>query len=135
MIQKIHDMVLADRRVTERHIASTVGISQERVHSVLTEDLGMTKLSARWVPRLLTADQKRTRFQMSRENLRLFEADPDNFMRRFVTMDETWGHHFDQSPNNSRSGNMRILSSRRRPKLCPLLERSWPLSFAMLRAR
>ena len=36
MVNKIHDIVMTDRRVTERYIASTVGISQERVHSILT---------------------------------------------------------------------------------------------------
>ena len=39
MVNKVHDIVMTDRRVTERYIASTVGISQERVHSILTEDL------------------------------------------------------------------------------------------------
>ena len=85
---------MTDRRVTERYIASTVGISQERVHSILTEDLEMRKLSARWVPRLLTVDQKRTRRTLSRTNLNLFEEDPAKFLKRFVTMDETWVHHF-----------------------------------------
>ena len=82
-------MVFADKRVIEHHIASTLGISQERVHSVLTHDLGTTKLSAHWVPRLHAADQKHMRFQMSRENLQLYDMDPDNFLDRFVTMDET----------------------------------------------
>ena len=39
IVQKIYDVVLAERRVSMRHIASTVGISQERVHSVLTHYL------------------------------------------------------------------------------------------------
>ena len=85
---------MTDRRVTERYIASTVGISQERVHSILTEDLEMRKLSARLVPRLLTVDQKHTRHTLSHTNLNLFEEDPANFLKRFVTMDETWVHHF-----------------------------------------
>ena len=54
----------------------------------------MRKLSARWVPRLLTIDQKHTRRTLSRTNLNLFEEDPANFLKRFVTMDETWVHHF-----------------------------------------
>lgn len=94
MVNKVHDIVMTDRRVTERYIASRVGISQERVHSILTEDLAMRKLSARWVPRLLTVDQKHTRRTLSRANLNLFEEDPANFLQRFVTMDETWVHHF-----------------------------------------
>ena len=35
----------------------SVGISRERVENILQNDLGMTpKVSARWVPRLLTPD-------------------------------------------------------------------------------
>ena len=94
MVNKVHDIIMIDRRVTERYIASTVGISQERVHSILTDDLEMRKLSARWVPRLLTVDQKHTRRTLSRTNLNLFEEDSANFLQRFVTMDETWVHHF-----------------------------------------
>ena len=54
----------------------------------------MRKLSARWVPRLLTVDQKHNRRTLSSTNLNLFEEDPANFLKRFVTMDETWVHHF-----------------------------------------
>ena len=66
MVNKVHDIVMTDRRVTERYIASKTGISQERVHSILTENLEMKKLSARWVPRLLTVDQKHARRTLSR---------------------------------------------------------------------
>ena len=54
----------------------------------------MRKASVHWVPRLLTVDQKHTRRTLSRTNLNLFEEDPANFLKRFVTMDETWVHHF-----------------------------------------
>ena len=94
MVNKVHDIVMTDRQVTERYIASTFGISQERVHSILTEDLEMRKLLARWVPRLLTVDRKHTRRTLWRTNLNLFEEDPANFLKGFVTMDETWVHHF-----------------------------------------
>ena len=35
IVHKIHDVVLADRRVSGRHIASTLGISQKGVHSCI----------------------------------------------------------------------------------------------------
>ena len=94
MVNKVHEIVMTDRRVTERYIDSTVGISQERVHSILTEDLEMRKFSACWVPRLLTVDQKHTRCTLWHMNLNLFEEDPANFLKRFVAMDEKWVHHF-----------------------------------------
>ena len=58
---KIHDLVLADRRLKVREVAETVGISKDCVGHILHEILGMRKLSARWVPRLLTPNNKRNR--------------------------------------------------------------------------
>lgn len=93
LTQKINDMVLADCRLAEQHIASAVGISQEKVRAILTDDLAMIMVSACWVPRLLTPDQMRTRLATSRKNLDIYEADPDKFLERFVTMGEIWVHH------------------------------------------
>ena len=55
----------------------------------------MRYFPARWICRLLTVDQKLTRQNMSPVYLNLLETDPDKFLLRFVTMDETRGvHHF-----------------------------------------
>ena len=93
-IDKIHDMILEDRRRTQRYIATQLGISQEHVHAVIHNELQMTKVSARWVPKLLGPDQKRIRHNMSRDNLVIFEKNPEKFLQQFVTVDETWIHHF-----------------------------------------
>lgn len=94
MVSKVHDLVLADRRVKLREIAETTGISYERVQNIVHEHLGMRKLSARWVPRLLTVDNKRNRVTTSKECLALLKRNPTDFFRRFVTVDETWIHHY-----------------------------------------
>ena len=94
-IDHVHQMVMNDRRLTIRSIATVIGISHERVENILTKELGMAKVSARWIPRLLNPDQKRTRLTMSKENLDLFEADPTDFIERFLTEDECWVHHFE----------------------------------------
>ena len=93
-IDKIHYLLLTDRRLTEHFIATELDISQERVHAIIHNHLEMTKVSARWVPKLLGPDQKRLRCNMSKNNLAIFDADPHRFISRFVTMDETWVHHF-----------------------------------------
>ena len=72
----VHDMVMVDRQVTKRYIASAFGISKETVHSFLMKDLDIRKLSACWVPRLLNVDQKHTRKNMSHANLNHFVTDP-----------------------------------------------------------
>jgi len=60
-VTKIHDLVLADRRLKIREIGETVGMSKNRVGHILHDILDMRKLSARWVPHLLTPDNKRNR--------------------------------------------------------------------------
>jgi len=91
---KINDLVLADRRLKIREIAETVGMSKDRVGQILYAILGMRKLSARWVPRLLTPDNKRNRETTSEQFLMLFKRNPKEFLRRFVTVDETWIHWY-----------------------------------------
>ena len=47
---KVHDVVLDDRRVKVREIANAIGISNDRVHFMLQQELHMKKLSTRCVP-------------------------------------------------------------------------------------
>ena len=49
---------MEDRRISAKSIAEQLGISRERVGSIIHEDLDMQKLSAKWVPECLNADQK-----------------------------------------------------------------------------
>src|SRR5436190_5083057 len=51
-------------------------------------------LTARWVPRLLTLDQKRIRMNISKALLERFKRNESDFLRRLITVDETWIHHF-----------------------------------------
>ena len=94
LIDRVHDMVLEDRRVKLREIAEAVGISVERVGHILHKELHMNKLCAIWVPRILTPEQKRNRMTMSQHALELYNKNPADFLRRFITIDETWIHHY-----------------------------------------
>jgi transposase len=94
IIEEVHNMILDDRRMKVREIAETIGISKERVGYILHEELDMKNLCARWVPRLLTADQKRTRMKISEQCLERFKRNKTDFVRRFITVDETGIHHY-----------------------------------------
>ena len=80
---------------------SEVDISLGAVQLILANTLGMSKVSARWVPQMLTHDQKRTRkrtrLNISRYLLSGYEDDPGDFLKQVLTKGETWIHHFDQS--------------------------------------
>lgn len=94
IVEKVHDMILADRRLKVREIAETVGVSYGTAFNILHDKLGVRKLSARWVPRLLTADNKRIRLTTSKQNLDLLKRNPKEFLRRVITVDETWIHFY-----------------------------------------
>jgi len=46
-----------------------------------------------------------------RDNLRQYNTDPAKFLCRYVTMDETWAHHFD--PKTKQQSKQWKLSTRR----------------------
>ena len=109
IINKVHDIVLEDRRLKMSEIVKPVSISDERVHQILTEELGMKKLSARWVLRLLTSDHKCMQIQAFQECLDCFKKNPKDFIHRFVTTDETWVHYFTLETKNSRNNGCIVI--------------------------
>ena len=80
IIDKIHELILEDRRIWAKSIAEQLDISRERVGSIIHEDLDKRKLSAKWVPKCLKADQKRQRCQSSEQLLEFFRRDPNDFL-------------------------------------------------------
>ena len=100
MIDKIHDIVLNDRRFKVREISETASISVGRVWHSSHECLGMRKLSRRWVPRLLTADHKRAHVVASEQCLGIFQRNLKEFSLRYVTFDETWIHYYTPGTKN-----------------------------------
>ncbi|UYV77677.1 hypothetical protein LAZ67_15001896 [Cordylochernes scorpioides] len=94
LLKKTSTRYMMDRIMTVRQIEETLGIPKTTVDRIMREHLSLRKLSALWVPKLLTPDQKAVRRKLSSEDLALFEANPEDFVDRFVTMDETWAHHF-----------------------------------------
>ena len=95
IIDQIHELILEDRRISAKSMAEQLGISRERVGSIIHEDLDMRKLSAKWVPKCLKADQKHQRCQSSEQHLEFFRRHPNDLLSRLVTMDETWLYHYD----------------------------------------
>ena len=58
----------------------------------------MHRIAAKFVPRLLTDDQKQNRVDVSQELLDRANGD-DNFLKNVITGDETWVYGYDvESP-------------------------------------
>ena len=100
-------------------IAETVGISVGSAHSILHDDLCLSKLSAQWVPKVLCPNQLNLRSELSTAILLKIEADEECFFDQIIT-DETWVYQYDPEikqqskqwlPNGS-SGPIKFKSER-----------------------
>jgi len=94
-VAKVEQLMLEDRRITVRELCDIIpDVSTFTVHKILTETLAYHKVCARWVPRMLTDDNKQKRVDASREFLDQYEAEGEEFLDSIVTGDETWCHYF-----------------------------------------
>ncbi len=91
----IHDLVEADRRKTVRELVAESGLSQGSVHRILCKDLNFSHICAKFVPRLLTLEQKKHQSKLSMDNLSLLDNGGCFFMEQIVSGDETWLYCFD----------------------------------------
>ena len=94
-VDRVSKLVMSNRRLCVRNIAEMLRLSKSTVHRILTDYLSLKKYSARWVPRMLTGDQKLYRVEASELILEIMRHDLDLFLSRYVTVDETWIRHFD----------------------------------------
>ncbi len=64
--EDVVELVMSDiddnRRVTIKALATRYGMSVSTMHALVTVQLGLAKKSARWIPKLLTDEQKEERF-------------------------------------------------------------------------
>ena len=97
--QEDEDMIRKNRRIKVREIAHDLNISVGSVETILHEHLCMTKFAAQRVPRLFTNSMKKARADCCKELLHLYYANPNEFLSRVITSDETWLHHWDPEKN------------------------------------
>ena len=57
-VARVREIIRADRPLTIREVAEEVRITFGTCQKILTEDLRMRRVTAKFVPRLLTAEQK-----------------------------------------------------------------------------
>ena len=71
---QIHKLILEGHRISTKSMAEQLGISRERVESIIHEDLDMRNLYAKWVPQWLYVDEKSQRCHLSEQHLEIFGA-------------------------------------------------------------
>ncbi|KAL4131067.1 hypothetical protein QTP88_008418 [Uroleucon formosanum] len=76
-ISKINEIVRKDRRLSIRMIAEMVNIDKETIRQILYDELNMTKVCAKMVPKNLTLEQKDGRRQICVDILERMENERD----------------------------------------------------------
>ena len=92
-VTKVREVIRSNRRLTVGEVAEDVSISKTVCHEILTENFGMHRIAAKFVPRLLTDGQKQNRVDVSQELLD--RANGDNFLKSIMTRDGTWVYGYD----------------------------------------
>ena len=69
MIDRVERLVLNNRRIKVAKLASECGVSNGSVYTIIHEHLGMSKVSAKWVPRNLNMQDCQQRVESSQELL------------------------------------------------------------------
>ncbi len=83
-----------DKRTTVRQLANQCDIGKMTAHRIVKQDLHLTKLAPKFVPRVLTPQQRETRLKLCRDNVAQLEQDP-GILARLIATDESWIFTYD----------------------------------------
>ena len=126
----VRELVHTDRRLTIRMMADQLGIDKELVRSILVDNLGMRKVCAKMVPRLLSEDQKTRRLHVCQDILQQLQTDA-TLLEKVITGDELWIFEYDpetkrqscqwKSPDSPRPKKARMQKSQVKVMLIMLI--------------
>ena len=92
-VESVRRMLAEDRRTTLQVIAVRLNIGKETVRCIVPEDLGKRKICARFVPHVLTTEQKQERVVYCQDLLLM--GQDECFWENIITGDETWCFTYD----------------------------------------
>ena len=94
-ITAVKTVVEQDARLPVKDIATCTCISEGSVQTILKRHLDLRKICARWVPHLLTEEQKTQCLKCARELLKTYKSCNSQVISNVLTSDETWVHMFE----------------------------------------
>ena len=94
-ITAVKIVVEQDARLSIKDIASCTGISEGSIQTIVKKRVDRRKVCARWVPHLLTKEQKTQRFKCAQELLKTYKGYNSRVISNLLTGDETWVHMFE----------------------------------------
>ena len=115
-IKKVQQLVCSDHCLTISVTANEIGMDKKTIRTILVDTLGMQKVCAKIVPRLLTEKQKAQRLNACRDILQQMEASK-KLLENITTKNESWVFQYD--PETKRQSHLwKSVSSPRPKKAC-----------------
>ena len=108
-VETFRAVICRNCRLTLREVVNEVGISIGFCHQISTEERQIRRVSAKFVPLLLTDDQKDNRVENSQELLANANGN-ESFLKKIVTVDKTWIDGYDAETKIKSSQWMRKVS-------------------------
>ena len=94
MFERMRQIIREDRRLTIDEVSMLVGISHGTCHTIFTEHLKMRRVASKFVPRLVSVDQKQQGLDVC-SDLKENAANIPSFLSNVITSDETWVYAYD----------------------------------------
>ncbi|UYV74892.1 hypothetical protein LAZ67_12001701 [Cordylochernes scorpioides] len=110
---KIKELIKSYRRISIKDLYSETGLSVGLCHQIVTKDLDMIRTSSKFVPRILTKEQKEVRMDVCKNMVEMTRTDPE-WMQKIITGDETWVYQYD--PETKRQSSQWIERGEPKPK-------------------
>ena len=93
-VATVKTLIKEDARYGVQEINELSGIHSSSVLKILHERLRLRKICARWVPHLLTDEQKQSRVRLALQVIEKYDKCDPRHLEEIVTGDETWIYHF-----------------------------------------
>ena len=112
-VATVKKLIVEDAHYTMQEIEELSGIYLSSVLKILREQLGLRKICARWVPHLLTDEQKQSRVRFALQVIEKYDKCDPRRLEEIVTGDETWIYHF--QPDSKAKNKVWVSSEGERP--------------------
>jgi transposase len=89
----VRELLEDDPHITIDTLMECTNASYGTIQRILTEELQLKWVTAKWVPHMLTQEQKEERVAMAQNILHFFTQHRRNIAKRLVVTDEKWIYH------------------------------------------
>ncbi|CAH2015084.1 unnamed protein product, partial [Acanthoscelides obtectus] len=112
-VDAVRKLIIEDRHVTYREIEASLKISKTSIQKMLHEELGIRKLVSRWIPHLLTEEQKAARVHWYQRTLDRFNSGNSKNVYSIASSDESWIYCYE--PENKRQSAVWVFQGEEKP--------------------